>query len=123
MLFPFDLTNPVSSLISLVVETVIIVMAISLANVIITHGINIKRIFVMALLAYLLTPIVGYFLVSFLPAIPYLLPLIVWIVLGELILKDIDFKKKAIVAAIGYVIFIILGFIGLSGIIHSLVGF
>ena len=123
MLFPFDLTNPVSSLISLVVETVIIVMAISLANVIITHGINIKRIFVMALLAYLLTPIVGYFLVSFLPAIPYLLPLIVWIVLGELILKDIDFKKKAIVAAIGYVIFIILSFIGFSGIIHSLIGF
>jgi len=123
MLFPFDLTNPVSSLISLVVETVIIVIAISLANIIITHGIDIKRIFVMALLAYLLTPIVGYFLVSFLPAIPYLLPLIVWIVLGEIILKDIDFKKKAIVAAIGYVIFIILSFIGFSGIIRSLIGF
>ena len=121
---PFDIAFPVASITALIVESALITLAIALADFAISHGIELKRILMMSGLAYLLVPIVGSLLGSYLPALTiYLLPLLVWVILGEIFLKELDFRKKAIVAGLGYIIFLIFGIIQLPGIIISLLAF
>ncbi|MCD6092849.1 MAG: hypothetical protein J7J38_02415 [Candidatus Aenigmarchaeota archaeon] len=121
MLIPFDITAPVSSTISLLVECVVITISLSLANLLVEHGIEIKRIIPMALIAYFVTPIVGSLIAPSIPIISYLLPLVIWVILGEFILTDIEVKKKALIAALGYAIFFVLTYINLQGLIFSLI--
>jgi len=121
MLIPFDITAPVSSTISLLIECIVITISLSLANLLVEHGIEIKRIIPMALIAYFVTPIVGSLIAPSIPIISYLLPLVIWVILGEIILTDIEVKKKALIAALGYAIFFVLTYINLQGLIFSLI--
>jgi len=121
MLIPFDITAPVSSTISLLIECVVITISLSLANLLVEHGIEIKRIIPMALIAYFVTPIIGSLIAPSIPIISYLLPLVIWVILGEIILTDIEVKKKALIAALGYAIFFVLTYINLQGLIFSLI--
>ena len=92
-----------------------------MANLLVEHGIEIKRIIPMALIAYFVTPIVGSLIAPSIPIISYLLPLVIWVILGEIILTDIEVKKKALIAALGYAIFFVLTYINLQGLIFSLI--
>jgi len=116
----FSFAYPVSSVVSLLIETFLVAAAISLSSAVIAHRIEFKRIIIMAVLAYFLTPLIcGMINVV---AIPFVMPLLIWIVLGEVMLKDIDVKKKAMVAILAYVIFLAATLLGLQSAVISLLG-
>jgi hypothetical protein len=72
----------------------------------------------MALLAYFLTPLISGMIN--IVTVPFVLPLIIWIILGEIMLKDIEIKKKAMVAIVAYVIFLLMTFLGLQNLVISI---
>ena len=127
----FDLTYPISSIIALFVESSFISLSVYIADFIIAHGIEAARIRIMSIVANVLVPVVFSLLLEMFPIllfqrdyssiIGYVLPVIVWIVLGELFLRDLDFKKKAMIAVLGYGLFLFFNAIHLQAIIHSVI--
>ena len=58
-------------------------------------------------------------------SIPYagiILPLIIWIIIGELLLRESSFSTRLKITVIAFVIYLILQFIGLPGLIIGLAG-
>ncbi|MBI4170384.1 MAG: hypothetical protein HY514_01725 [Candidatus Aenigmarchaeota archaeon] len=114
----------VGGIISLVVNVIVTAIAIMIADKIITHEIEIKHSLIMAFIAYFILPLALSYLIVFVPVIStiaIILPLIVWIILGEVLLKA-DRKQKAIVAIIAYAVnLLLLGYV--SGFIFSLLPF
>ncbi len=100
----------VAGIVSLVINVVITAIAIMIADKLITHEISVKHSLLMAFIAYLIVPILFSLLFTFVPGIAVIgiiLPLIAWIILGEILLKS-DRKQKAIVAVIAYAVNILL---------------
>ncbi len=100
----------VGGIISLLINVIITAIAIMIADKLITHEISVKHSLLMAFIAYLIVPILFSFLFTFVPGIAVIgiiLPLVAWIILGELLLKS-DRKQKAIVAIIAYAVNILL---------------
>jgi hypothetical protein len=83
----------------------------------------------MAIAAYFLAPILMGVLIIAGIALPsilalYVIPLIVWIILGEVLLSSIsDRKKRLEVAVVAFVIYTILTFIGVPVMIGSFIPF
>lgn len=97
-------------IISLLINVAVTAIAIMIADKIIAHEISPKQSILMAFIAYLIVPlafslVLG--LVHGIYVIAPVLPLVAWIILGELLLKA-DRKQKAIVAVIAYAINILL---------------
>src|SRR3989338_3942391 len=107
-LVPFS----VAGIVALLVNTVISFIALVIADKLIAHNVDAKRLFIMALVALFLTPIVGALLLSSLslPSVVsgYVFPFIVWLVLGELLIKEADMKTKLKVVVVAFVVWIIL---------------
>ena len=107
-LVPFS----VAGIVALLVNTVIAFIALVIADKLIAHNIDAKRLFIIAFVALFLTPIVGALLLSSLalPAVVsgYLFPFIVWLILGELLIKEADMKTKLKVVVVAFVVWIIL---------------
>ena len=80
----------------------------------------------MAILAYFIVPVVSFFLTPYLtsliPAVIvfYLIPLIVWLILGEILLEE-DAETKLKVAAVAYIVYLVLTFLGVPAIISSFI--
>ena len=114
----------VGGVISLVINVVVTALAIMIADKVITHEVEAKHSLIMAFVAYFLLPLGLSYLIAFVPAvsaIAFILPLIVWIALGELLLKA-DRKQKAIVAVIAYAVnLLLLGYV--TGFVASLIPF
>ena len=78
--------------------------------------------------AYFLTPLLmtGLVIAGFelnLALIKYVIPLVIWIILGEMLLQA-DIKTKMIVAFVAFIIYIILiDVVGLPSFIYSLIPF
>ncbi|MBI2172891.1 MAG: hypothetical protein HYT73_01625 [Candidatus Aenigmarchaeota archaeon] len=89
-------------------------IAIVVSDKLISHNIDAKKSFIMALIALFIVPIVATFVLGFVPAvasIPYmasiLLPLVFWIGLGEGLLSS-DRKTKLKVSVIAFIVYIVL---------------
>jgi hypothetical protein len=98
------------SIVTIFLESIIAFAALVISNKVIAHELDAKRLLIMSLVALFVTPIVGQFIFGAL-SIPfigsYLLPLLVWIVLGEVLLKA-DMRTKLKVAAVGYFAYLLL---------------
>ena len=114
----------IGGIVSLVVNVIVTAVAIIIADKIITHEIEVKHSLIMAFIAYFILPLALGYLITFVPAVAtvaIILPLVAWILLGELLLKA-DRKQKAIVAVIAYAVnLLLLGYV--SGFIFSLLPF
>ena len=113
----------VGGVVVLLVDSVIAFLALVIADKMIAHNVNPKRLFIISIVSLFLTPIVA----GVLPTLPglvsaYLLPLIVWLVLGELLIKEADMKTKLKVVVVAFIAYIILS-IFLAPVIFSFLKF
>ncbi|MBI3190270.1 hypothetical protein HYZ41_01050 [archaeon] len=109
-------------IIGLLINVVIITIVLALADKFLAHEMSFKKSFIMAIIAYLAVPIIlaasG---ISF-EFSGYIIPLIIWIVLGQFLLKG-GHKKKLIAAAVAFIVWIILMFAGVPGILATMIPF
>ncbi|MHA1794794.1 MAG: hypothetical protein ACTSUK_01680 [Promethearchaeota archaeon] len=120
-MFGIPIPLSIGGAIGLLVNVIIIFLVIVLSDEIVAHNFEIKRSFLMSILAYFVVPII----LLFLPEIPfgiYIIPLIVWIILGEILLEA-EMLKKAVVAIIAFAAYTILTYIGVPAMIAGLIGF
>ena len=111
-------------IIATLVNVLIIFLALVIADKVIAHNVNVKRLLIMALIAFFLAPIIGSLIAGYV-AIPYIgliLPLIVWIILGELLIKEADMKTKLKVVVVAFVVYTFLS-LCLTPVIISLLPF
>jgi len=111
-------------IIATLVNVLIIFLALVIADKVIAHNVNVKRLLIMALIAFFLAPIIGSLIAGYV-AIPYIgliLPLIVWIILGELLIKEADMKTKLKVVVVAFVVYTFLS-LYLTPVIISLLPF
>ena len=94
-------------IIGLAVNVVIITAVLYFANRFIAHETSGKQSLIMAVVAYLVAPLVLSLVGISIPFSFYIIPLIVWIALGEVLQKG-DRKAKLKAAALAFVIYIIL---------------
>jgi len=107
--------------VGLLVNVIIVFLVIVLIDEVVAHNFEIKRCFLMAILAYFVAPLI----LRFLPTIPfgiYIIPLIVWIILGELLLEA-ETIKKAEVAAIAFIVYTVLTVFRVPEMIAGAIGF
>ena len=111
----------VGGAIGLLVQILIIWVVVILADKVIEHKMEAKRSLILAVLAYFLSPLVLGFV-----SIPYaaiFIPLVVWIALGEVLFrKQGTVVSRLKVAAIAFVIYLILNFAGVPGMIAGAIG-
>ena len=116
----------VGGVITLLVNSVIAFIALVIADKLIAHNVDPKRLFIISIVSLFLTPIVAGIVLSYaaLPSLvaAYLLPLIVWLVLGELLIKEADMKTKLKVVVVAFVVYIVLS-IFLAPVIFSVLPF
>lgn len=111
-LLPINFTS-IGGIATLVVSMLIAWIILMISDKIIGHEIEAKHTLIISVISLLITPIVVSLLAKYmvLPGIlatllvVYLLPLLVWIVLGELLIKDIDVVKKFGVMIIAFVVY------------------
>lgn len=98
-------------IIGLLISTLVAFVALVLSDTVIAHGIEAKRLLIMSLVALFIAPIAGSFLSGYIVlssfVFAYAVPLAVWIILGEVLLTA-DMMTKVKVAAVGFVVYIIL---------------
>jgi len=119
----------IGGVISLLINALLVFIVLVVVNKIIEHEMEAKHSLIMAFLALFLAPlamaVIAMTGVS--AVIPYfgiiamfVIPLLVWILLGELLLKG-DRMEKLKVVLIAFVVYFILNFIGVSIMIRSLI--
>ncbi len=102
-----------SGILTLAVSMIIAWIILMLSDKIIGHEIEAKHTLMISIIALFITPIVVGLLAQFmaLPAVLstllviYLLPLLVWVVLGEILIKDIDVTKKFLVMIVAFAVY------------------
>ncbi|GEM_PF-2048597 len=110
--------------IGLLVQVLIVWIAVMLADKIIAHQIEAKHSLILAVLAYFITPLVLSFAAISIPFAGIIVPLIVWIILGQILLRQTaGFVPKVKVAAVAFVIYFILTFVGLPAMIAGAIAF
>ena len=116
----------VGSVVVLLVNSLIAFIALFIADKVIAHNVAVKRLFIMSIVGLFLTPIVAAVVLSsiVLPGLvsAYVLPLLVWIVLGEILIKEADIKTKLKVVVVAFAVYILLS-IFLAPPIFALVNF
>ena len=119
----------IGGIISLLLTTVIIFVAIVLSDKILSHEMDTKHVLIMSFLCAFIVPLITSLVTSFIsfPAgfsqiFFFGMPLVSWIILGEILLEG-DFKQKIIVAFIAFAIFTALQMFGIAGIIRSFIPF
>lgn len=102
----------VGGVIALLVNTLIAFVALVIADKVIAHNVDAKRLLIVAFVALFITPIVATVALSSL-ALPafvsaYVLPFVVWLAIGEALIKEADMKTKLKVVVVAFVVWIIL---------------
>lgn len=115
---PFDLI----SIFAFIVQLLIIWIVILLSERLVAARVGAKRAFALAFLAYFIPPLLFTFVNIAIPFAYLIIPLVVWIILSELLLRDSSFGGRIKIAVVAFVIYLILQFIGLPGLIIGLVG-
>lgn len=116
----------VAGVIALLVNMLIAFIALVIADKIVAHSVDAKRLLIIAFIALFITPIVAALALSSL-ALPafvsgYVLPFVVWLALGEVLIKEADMKTKLKVVVLAFVVWIILS-IYLAPFIFSVLHF
>ena len=96
--------------ISTLVNALVAAIALIISDKFIAHQIDAKRIFIMALVAMFVAPLLASLALGLAAAGPiviYLVPLLIWILLGEVLLQA-ERMVKLKVAAVGFFVYIIL---------------
>lgn len=111
----------VSGVIWTLVKALIVFVAIVISDKVIAHEIEIKHALLMSIAAYFLIPIVVAAILiiqvisyPFNLALAWILPLIVWIILGEVVLHGADRKAKLGIAVVAFIVYVIVDFFGAS---------
>ena len=102
----------VGGIIALLVNALVAFVALVIADKVIAHSIDAKRLLIMSIVALFITPIVGALVLGYV-SIPivvssYLLPLVVWIILGEILIKETGMKAKLKLIVVAFVVYLIL---------------
>ena len=102
----------VGGMIALLVNALVAFVALVIADKVIAHSIDAKRLLIMSIVALFVTPIVGALVLGYV-AIPivvssYLLPLVVWIILGEILIKEAGMKAKLKVIVVAFIVYLVL---------------
>lgn len=120
----FGIPTTIGGIVWLFVQTLIVFLVIVVADRLIAHGVETKHAIILSFVAYFLPGLLFFGLniagISLPGSILLVLPLIVWIGLGELLLSG-DFKSKLIVAVIAYVAFFAINASPLRSFVTSLV--
>jgi hypothetical protein len=126
-----DLSLPISSLIAIFMGSSLISLSISISNIVIAHNIDSGRIRLMAIAAYAATPFLASLITTAFPfflfhrdysdMLSMLLPLAVWIALGEFFIKGVGYGKKLLIAMLGYSLFLAFNLIHLQSLIGSII--
>ena len=99
----------VGGIVATFVSAIIAFIAITIADKFIGHNFEPKRTFIMALIALFVAPVISTFAfgIGALPAYVslYLIPLVLWIALGEALLKAEGMKTKLEVAIIAFIVY------------------
>lgn len=113
--------NTVGGAIALLVQILIIWVIIILSDKLIVHRIEAKHSIILAVLAYFVSPLVLAFGGISIPFAGIIIPLIVWVVLSELLLRGLGTTvvTRLKVAAIAFVIYFILNYAGITGLIAA----
>jgi hypothetical protein len=113
----------IGGVIGLLIQVLIIWIAVMLSDKIIAHQIEAKHSLILAVLAYFLVPLVFSFAAIGIPYASIVVSLAVWIALSEVLLRQTPgFVAKIKVAAVAFVIYLILTFANISGIISGMIG-
>ncbi len=110
-----------SGLISFIIQWIVILFALAFSDAIVEHNIEFKRLAIISFLSYLVTPLILMyspivFMYDFI-----IMPLVVWIILGEILLREATIKQRALITIIGYAIYYFLLRINVPYMIHSLI--
>ena len=102
----------VGGMIALLVNMLIAFIALVIADKLVAHNVDAKRLLILAFVALFITPIVAALALNSL-ALPafvsgYIIPFLVWLALGEVLIKEADMKTKLKVVVVGFVAYIIL---------------
>ncbi len=107
----------IPGIVTMFVNSMLAFMVVVLSDKVISHNLELKRASIVSGVALFITPVVGALVAGY-TALPlylsgilfaYVLPLLVWIVLGEFLLKS-DMKTKLKVMVIAFVAYIVLSF-------------
>jgi len=116
-----------SLVIDILIRTLVAFIALVIVDAILTKELSAKRTFAMAFLALFIVPIAASFIA--LPSILgsglvslIILPLIVWIILGEVMLKA-EWKTKLKVAVIAFIVYLVLIFVNLGSYLRAILPF
>ena len=120
----FGVPATAGGIVWLLVQSLIVFLVIVLADRVIAHGVQTKHALILSFAAYFIPGLILFGLnlagVLLPGSILLVVPLLVWIGLGELLLEG-DFKSKLIVAVIAYVAFFALNASPLQSFVTSLV--
>lgn len=129
----FDISLPLSSILVVMAESAAIYYAVMLADVIITHRIESGRIRAMSIASYLVSPVIISLITEMFPIflfktdyaemLSFVAPLAVWMILGEIFIRDLTAWKKLFIASLGYAIFLLFNFTGILSIMGSILRF
>ena len=108
-LLPLTLGGVITTLVNALLAFVVLLAA----DKVVAHNQEPKKTLIVSLVALFITPVIGAYAASFatLPdfVFSYLLPLFVWIILGELLLEG-DYRTKLKVVGIAFIAYIVLSF-------------
>ncbi|MEM7813627.1 MAG: hypothetical protein QW548_01875 [Candidatus Aenigmatarchaeota archaeon] len=115
--------NTLGGAIALLIQIAIIWVVVIIADQVMAHQIEPKRSLILAVLAYFVSPLVLAFSGISVPFAGIIIPLAVWIILGEVLLKAWGFKNRMKVAGAAFVMYLLLNFMGIPGMIAAAIGF
>lgn len=103
----------IPGIVAMFLDSLLAAVVIILADKIIAHNIEAKHAFMISGIALFIAPILGAFAASYI-ALPgfifaYILPLLVWVALGEILLQA-DRMAKVKVMAVAFVVYLVLSF-------------
>lgn len=127
----FDISLPLSSILVILAESAAIYYAVMLADAIISHRIESGRIRSMSIASYLVSPVIISLITEMFPIFLFktdyaemlslVAPLAVWMILGEIFIRELKPWKKLFIASLGYAIFLVFNFTGILGILGSII--
>ncbi|MBS3053834.1 MAG: hypothetical protein J4469_05020 [Candidatus Aenigmarchaeota archaeon] len=107
----------IPGIVTMFVNSLLAFIVVVLSDKVISHNLELKRASIVSGVALFITPVVGALVAGY-TALPialssiifaYVLPLLVWIVLGEILLRS-DMKTKLKVMVVAFVAYFILNF-------------
>lgn len=100
----------VGGIIGTLINAIIAFIVIMLVNKIVAHNFDVKRVFILAIIALFVIPVISLYALSYANiGIPYIgtfiIPLIFWIILGEILLKGAGVMTKLKVIVIAFIVY------------------